>query len=49
MASGFVVISLFETLMHIGSRQTRVFLEAMNALHAMELVLLGPQALYNSP
>ena len=44
----FVFKAIFETLTPNGSRQTRVFLEATNALHAMELVFLGPQASYNS-
>ena len=48
MACYLVFKAIFETLTPNGSRQNRVFLEATNALHAMELVFLGPQASYSS-
>ena len=44
--SSFVFLD-FETLIHISSRRTRAFLEAMTTLHAMDAVSLGPYERYN--
>ena len=44
MACCIMVNAQFETLIYLRSWKFRVFLEAMTALHAMDLVSLGPQA-----
>ena len=44
MACCIMVYAQFETLIYLRSWKFRVFLEAMTALHAMDLVSLGPQA-----